>query len=294
VILLTGATGFVGERVAHALRARDLPVRCLVRSRARAATLDAWGCELVEGDMTDVQTLVGAVEGCDTIVHLVAIIAGRPADFERVMSRGTTDLVAAAAGAGARRVVLMSALGVELPGAETVPYFRAKLAMERAVAESGLEHVVLRPSFVFGRTGGTLPRFARIVRYSPVTPVIGSGTQRIQPIWVDDLAAIVAAAVDRPEGGGTFELAGPDAVTWNELWERLARRLGKRRPLVHLPATLLRPQAALLERLPNPPLTRDQLRMLELGDNVCDIAPAVAAFGIEPIGLDEQLRRGLD
>lgn len=291
MILLTGATGFVGAHVARVLRVEDRPVRCLVRSRARAEKLAAWGCELVEGDVTDVQSLVGAVEGCDTVVHLVAIIAGRPADFERVMTQATADLAAAAVGAGVRRIVLMSSLGLDGPGADAVPYYRAKREMEHAVAESGIEHVTFRPSFVFGTDGGALPRFARIVRYSPVTPVVGSGAQRIQPIWVDDVAAFVASAVTVPPAGGTFDLAGPDVVTWDELWQRLARALGKRRKAVHLPVSLLRPQAALLERLPNPPLTRDQLAMLELGDNVCDIRPAVAAFGIEPIGLDEQLAR---
>ncbi len=291
-VLVTGGTGFVGPKIVHALRARDLPTRALVRDRRRGAKLGPLGVELVEGDVTDRASLRRAVAGCDTVVHLVAIITGRPADFERVMAKGTRDLIAAAKEEGVSRFVLMSALGVNEQTNDTVPYFRAKWAMETAVRESGLEHVIFRPGFVFGRDGGVLPQFVRIARFSPVTPVLGPGTQRIQPIWVDDVAAYFGEAVTAPAAANrTFEIGGPDAPTWNELWERLKRVVGARRPTVHIPFGILRPQAALLELLPKPPLTRDQLRMLELGDNVVANSDAVDTFGLALVPLDEQLRR---
>jgi NADH dehydrogenase len=289
MILLTGATGFVGSRVAAALRADGRPVRCLVRSRERGEPLERIGCELVDGDVTNADSLRRAVAGCDAVVHLVAIIAGKPDDFERIMTRGTADLTAAANAAGVTRFVLMSALGTG--GATTIPYYRAKQAMEDGVIASGIPAVTLRPSFVFGPSGGALARFVQIVRRSPVIPVLGPGTQRIQPVWVEDVAACVSRAVETPPDGGTFEVGGPDVVTWNELWLRIARSLGKRRPLIHVPFGLARLPAAALERLPHPPLTRDQLAMLEMGDNVCDPAPAAQAFGVDLVPLDEQLRR---
>jgi len=166
--------------------------------------------------------------------------------------------------------------------------------MEQAVRDSGLEHVIFRPSFVFGPGGPALSQFAAVIRYLPVTPVAGPGTQRIQPIYVDDLAAFVARAIDLPEAANrTFELGGPEKLTWNELWDRLATALGKRRPKVHLPMALLRAQAVVMERLPRPLVTRDQLTMLTAGDNVCDERPAAELFGIELTPLDEQLRRSL-
>jgi uncharacterized protein YbjT (DUF2867 family) len=154
--------------------------------------------------------------------------------------------------------------------------------------------VIFRPSFVFGRDGGILPTFKRLARLTPVTPIIGSGEQRIQPIWVDDVAAYFAAAVDKPEAANrTFELGGPDAVSWNELWERLRAAIGiRRRPTVHVPTRLMRMNALLTERLPgNIPLTRDLLTMLEHGDNVVRNAEAVETFEIPLVPLDEQLRR---
>jgi NADH dehydrogenase len=133
-----------------------------------------------------------------------------------------------------------------------------------------------------------------MVRYSPVTPVAGSGNQRLQPIFVGDVAQFFARAIDLPEAAHqTFELGGPESITWNELWERLADALGKRRARMHLPVGLMRAPAALLERLPSPPVTRDQLAMLEAGDNTCDPWPAAKLFGIQLTPLDEQLRRSV-
>jgi NADH dehydrogenase len=291
-VLVTGGTGFVGPHVVHALRARETPVRALVRAPARATRLTAWGVELAAGDVADPASLRAACEGVDAVVHLVAIIRGRPDDFERVMSQGTRNVVAAAQDAGVRRFVLASALGLDERSKDAVPYFAAKWEMERAVKESGLEHVIFRPSFVFGRDGGVLPTFVRLARFAPVTPIVGGGRQRLQPIWIEDLAEYYARALDEQAAANrTFELGGPDAVSWNEFWERLKRVLGVRRPSVHVPFGAMRLQAMLTERLPGAPVTRDQLTMLELGDNVVTDPSAVETFRLPLVPLDEQLRR---
>jgi len=291
-ILVTGATGFVGGHVVHALRARELPVRALVRDRSRASRLTAWGVDLVQGDITDPAALRAACSGADAVVHLVAIIKGSRSDFERVMAQGTRGLVAAAQDAGVRRIVLASALGLNERSKDAVPYFAAKWEMERAVRESGLEHVIFRPSFVFGKDGGVLPTFVRLARWTPVTPIVGPGTQRLQPIWVDDVAEYYARALDLPQAtDGTFEIGGPEALTWNEFWERLKRVLGVRRPSVHVPFSVLRVQAALTDQLPGAPVTRDQLTMLALGDNVVVEPSALETFQLPLVPLDEQFRR---
>ena len=295
MILVTGGTGFVGPKVVHALRERDLPVRCLVRkpSSGGAEPLSAWGCELVQGDVTDAASLRRAVEGCDVVVHLVAIRQGSREQFERVMEQATRDLVSAAKEAGARRFVLMSALGASEETKDLVPYYHAKWDMEQTVSASGLEHVIFRPSFVFGRDGGILPTFRRLARVAPVTPIIGSGRLRIQPIWIDDVGAYFAEGVQRQDVSGIFELGGPDAVSWNEFWERLKRVLGVRRPSVHMPVALMRANAMLTERLPGDiPLTRDLLTMLEHGDNTVSNDDAVRTFALPLVPLDDQLRRG--
>jgi NADH dehydrogenase len=137
-----------------------------------------------------------------------------------------------------------------------------------------------------------LPTFVRLARFAPVTPIVGPGTQRLQPIWVEDVAEYYARALDLPAAANrTFEIGGPDAPTWNEFWDRLKRVLGARRPSIHMPFGLMRVQAALTEKLPGAPVTRDQLRMLELGDNVVTSPDAVEAFQMPLVPLDEQLRR---
>jgi uncharacterized protein YbjT (DUF2867 family) len=293
MILVTGGTGFVGGHVVRALRDGDRRVRLLVRDARKAAELEAEGCELVEGDMTEPESLRRAVDGVDCVVHLVAIRQGKKQQFERIMSRGTRDLVDAAREAGVGRFVHMSALGMSERTKDLVPYYHAKWDMEQTVQGSGLPYVVFRPSFVFAADGGILPTFRKIARLAPVTPISGSGEQRIQPIWVDDVAAYFARAVDLEEATNrTFELGGPDVVDWNELWARLKRALGVRRPSIHVPMAFMRANALVTERLPGDvPLTRDLLKMLEVGDNVVTDDDARRTFALPLVPLDVQLQR---
>ena len=289
-VLVTGGTGFVGPAIVRRLVDDGHTARVLEHTAGSSAGLPSQ--EAVEGSMTDAASLRRAVEGEDAVVHLVALLTGRPEEFRRVMEEGTRELVAAAREAGVQRFVLMSALGTSEETKDLVPYYHAKWQMEQDVKASGLEHVIFRPSFVFAREGGALGQFKRIARLAPVTPIVGPGTQRIQPIWIDDVAAYFAEGLVQPEAANrTFELGGPDTVTWNEFWSRLKRAQGARRPSVHLPFGLMRLQASVLEKLPNPPVTRDQLTMLAAGDNVVSTTDAVDTFGLPLVPLDEQLRR---
>jgi NADH dehydrogenase len=293
-VLVTGGTGFVGPAVVRALRAAGHDVRVLERKPGSAAAAGLEGVEAVQGDMADPASLRGAVEGMEAVVHLVAIIRGKPEEFEQVMEQGTRDLVDAAKAAGVRRFVLMSALGVTEETKDLVPYYRAKWEMERIVQASGLEYVIFRPSFVFGPGGAALQQFRKIAKLAPVTPIVGPGTQRLQPIWIEDIGAYFAAGVARAEAANrTFEVGGPDVVTWNEFWDRLKQALGIRRPSIHLPFGLMRVQAAVLEKLPKPPVTRDQLKMLAAGDSVVTTDDAERTFALTLVPLDEQLRRSV-
>lgn len=291
-ILVTGASGFVGRHLITGLRSLDRPTRCLIRSEAGGRKLEAQGCALARGDMTDTASLRAACEGVDTVIHLVAIIRGKPGDYQRVMGAGTRALVEAASAARVRRFILVSALGASEETAELTPYFRAKWDEEQALEAADLEHVIFRPSFVFGRCGGALPTFIRLVRRSPLTPVLGPGTQLIQPIAVQDVASHLIKAIELEQARDrTFDLAGPDRVNWDQLYSLIASVIGKRRRFVHVPFALAHPAAALFERLPGFPFTRDQLKMLAAGDNVGDIATTQQVFGLSLQPLEEQIRR---
>jgi uncharacterized protein YbjT (DUF2867 family) len=291
VILVTGASGFVGRHVVSALLTAEKDVRSLVRDLDKGSSL---GGELVQGDMTDADSLRRAVEGVDAVVHLVAVRQGKTEKFQRVMVQGGSDLLAAAKEAGVRRFLLMSALGTREDTIDLVPYYRAKWDVEQLVKASGIDHVIFRPSFIFGPDGGIIPTFRRLVKLAPVTPIIGSGEKRIQPIWADDVAAYFVQSLDLDTATNrTFEIGGPDPVTWNEFWTRFRQALGiRRRPSVHVPIGLMRVNALLTERLPGDiPLTRDLLTMLEHVDNVVTNDDAVQTFKLPLVALDDQLRR---
>jgi uncharacterized protein YbjT (DUF2867 family) len=292
-ILVTGGTGFVGPHIVHALRAEERPVRVLARKPDKQGQLRAWGCELVEGDMSDANSLRRAVEGCEAVVHLVALPPfADPKATQRVMEQGTRDLVAAAMEAGVGRFALMSALGTSERTKDLAAYFHAKWDEEQTVKESGLEHTIFRPSFIFGRDGGMLPALIRVVRWSPVTPVIG--TKKLQPLWVDDVAAYFAKSLSTPGAvNKTFELGGPDVVTFSELNVRIRRALGKRRVAFQMPTGVLKAGAGVGQLLPPFRGAPGAVAILEHEDNITDITPAVETFGIKPVPLDDQLRRAL-
>jgi NADH dehydrogenase len=291
-VLVTGGTGFVGSAILHELRARDLDVRALVRSTGSAERARSLGVEAAFGDVTDEASVLAAARGCTHVIHLVAVIRGRRGDFERVMVGGTRNVIAAARTAGVSRLVHMSALGTDERNRTLTPYFAAKWQMEQDVRASGLEHVIFRPSFVFGR-GGLLPTLVRQVRLSPVVTIIGSGRQRVQPVWVDDVATYYATALGLPAAADrTFELGGPDVVTWDELYRRIAKMLGKRRAFVHVPAGVAHSGARLTEWIPGSPLSADQVAMLDRsGDNVVHGTETVDTFALPLVPLDDQLRR---
>lgn len=289
-VLVVGGTGFVGGHVVHAFRAEDVPVRALARRPEKQGRLQAWGCEIVQGDMTDADSLRRATEGAEAIVHLVALPPfAKPDSIRRVMEQGTRDLVAAAKEAGVQRLILMSALGASERSKDISPYYHAKWEEEREVAGSGIDHTIFRPSFIFGRDGGMLPGLISLTRYSPVTPAVG--TKKLQPIWVEDVAAYFRKALSSAAAlNKTFELGGPDVVTFAELNERIRRALDKKRLAFQMPTGLLKAGAAVGSLLPPLRGARDGVAMLEFEDNVTDIGPAVEALGVQPIGLDEMLR----
>jgi NADH dehydrogenase len=293
-ILVTGATGFVGPTIVHALRAENRDVRALVRRPERGERLTGWGVELAAGDVTAPESLASAARGCTHVIHLVALIRGRPADFERVMTQGTRNVIAAAQQAGVERFVLMSALGTTEQTNDLVPYYAAKWAEEHDVIASGLEYTIFRPSFVFGPGGGALPTFVRQVKLSPVVTVIGDGRQRIQPIWADDVGAYFARSLDHAGAANrTFEIGGPDVLDWNELYQSIAAVLGKRRRLLHVPLGAAAAGAKLIERVPGAPITADQVAMIGAPDNVVTNSDAVDTFKLPLLPLQEQLRRSV-
>jgi uncharacterized protein YbjT (DUF2867 family) len=288
-VLVTGAAGYVGSAVVASLAASGRRVRALVH-HGHGATAD--GVEHVHGDVTDPESVRAAAEGCEAIVHLVAILNGSDAEFEAVNTGGARNAVAAARANGIRRLVHMSALGVSKEHAPLTRYWGSKYAGKLAVTESDLDWTVMEPSFVFGNNGGALKTFESLIR-TPLAPVIGDGRYRHQPVWLGDVATAFVRALERPQTiGRTYGLGGPQAFEFNDLLDELARVTGRTpRRKLHAPAGLMKAQAAVLQYLP-PPLkvTRDQIVMLLAGTE-CELAPMRADLGIEPASIAEAYTR---
>jgi NADH dehydrogenase len=277
-VLVTGATGYVGREVAARLREEGHEVTGFARAGG--------------GDVRDPEAVRGAVAGQDAVCHLVAVLEGSDADFRDTIAQGTVNVVRAMSGEGVRRLLHMSAAGVTEEHAQRTRYWRAKWAAKRTVMDSDLDWTVFEPSFVFGRGGGALAEFERLLRL-PVVPVVGDGRYRHQPVWIGDVAAAFAAALVRPETiGRRYELGGPQAFAFDELLDELARVTGRppRRKL-HAPVALAKAQTVVLRHLP-PPLraTSEQIDMLLEGTE-CDIGPMRAELGIDPASLSEVYTR---
>jgi NADH dehydrogenase len=292
-LFVTGATGFVGHALLQRLCAAGHVVRCLVRRGSEADLRGLGAIARIEGDVLTRRGLDEGMAGCDAVVHLVGIIREHRASgvtFERVHVEGTQNVLDAARAAGVARYLHMSALGTR-PGAVS-RYHRTKWAAEEAVRGSGLGWTIFRPSIIYGRGDGLVTMLAAMVRRLPVVPVIGSGSQRMQPVAVEQVAAGFAGALDAPASiKRTYEVGGPNPVTMLELLDLIGRALGRHRVRkIHVPLGLMRPMARVFHRLPGFPITPDQLLMLGQ-DNVCDPRPFHDAFDLEPIPLVQGLER---
>lgn len=267
MILVTGATGFVGAEIVRRASRRGWRVRGLARHPDRAESLGRLPhVELFRGDVSTPDDLDEAMEGVNAVIHLVAIIHEKRQSFETVNLEGTKSVLAASARAGIRRYVHMSALGV-VPGRDETGYFRTKWAAEEAVRAAGVESTVFRPSVIFGPDDEFTNRLATIVRMSPVVALPGGGRQRMQPVWVGDVAeCFLQAARMEATPEPVYEVVGPEVLTVAEMSRILADAMGRvRRPVVPVPMALARVGAAAIEALPFDPLvTRAQLKMLEL------------------------------
>lgn len=289
-VFVTGAGGFVGRSVVARLAAEGHAVRALLRPPSARALFRAESVETVEGDVTDRAAMTAAARGAEAAIHLVGILRERGADtFEAVHVAGTENVAAACRAAGARRLVYVSALGVGR--GPDVPYLASKAAAEERVRGSGLDWTILRPSIIHGPRGDFMVAMARMVARPGPVPLVGSGKQTIQPVWVEDVARVCAGALARDGTiGRTYDVAGPEVMHLATFYRTLARVLLRRAKwCVPVPTVLVRLGARVAVRLlKDPPVTPDELAML-LAARPCDIRPMCEAFDLEPTALETAL-----
>jgi uncharacterized protein YbjT (DUF2867 family) len=289
MILVTGATGFVGSRLLKRLaKSGDVPLRGLAR---KGGTAMRNGVEAVFGDVTKPETLGAAVAGINTVVHAAAITANLKEPYlgayREINETGTYNLMNAAKEAGVSRVVLMS--GLSAPAKEG-SYMATRLGMEKAVRDSRIPYVILQPSVLFGDGAEFVAALARLARILPVLPLMGDPKLKFQPLWIEDLLRILEQSISSEKHlGRAIPIGGPEQVTFKEVLQTICTAMSVRRLLVPLPLPIVRIQArAMAALLPKPPLTPATLELFQF-DNSTSLDAVPANFGFQPRGFREHL-----
>ena len=285
VATVFGGAGFIGRYVVQRLAARGFVVRVAGRNPAGARFLQTQGSvgQIVplSAGLGDEAACARAIAGADLVVNLVGILQeSKAGDFQRIQAEGAGRLARLAAAAGVEHFVQLSAIGAD--PASPSQYGKTKAAGEAAVLAAFPTATILRPSIVFGPEDQFFNRFAGLARMLPIMPVV-AGASRFQPVYVGDVAdAVIAAATREDTAGKTYELGGPRVLSFRELLRFILDTTGHHRPLVDMPSALVKLQIAIGKLLPNPPLTEDQLLMLQRDNVVAGGALGLAELGIAP------------
>jgi uncharacterized protein YbjT (DUF2867 family) len=288
LVTVFGGSGFLGRSVVRALCKRDYRIRVAVRRPELAGHLQPLGrvgqIHAVQANLRYPASVEAAMRDADVAINLVGILAPSGAQtFDAVQARGAETVAKAASAAGAH-MIHVSAIGAD----ENSPshYARAKAAGEKAVLAALPSTVIMRPSIVFGPEDQFTNRFAALARMAPALPLIGGGTTRMQPVYVGDVATAIADAVDgEARAGATYELGGPEVLTFREIIEAILEITDRKRALVPLPFGLAKLQAIFLQFAPGAlKLTPDQVELLR-GDNVVSDAAKTAGLTLEGLGI---------
>lgn len=286
LVTVFGGSGFIGRYVVKRLAASGARVRVAVRRLEDAKFLRTMGDvgQVVPflANVRVASSIQAAVAGADAVINLVGILHESGAQKFGTLQATAPGLIAEAAkAAGVRHVVHVSAIGADV--ASPAAYARTKAEGEAAVRAAFPTATILRPSIVFGAEDGFFNRFANLARYLPALPLIGGGHTRFQPVYVGDVADAVMAALARPEAcGKTFELGGPAIYTFAELMAYVLKTIQRRRLLLPIPFAVAKVQGLIMGLLPSPPLTRDQVLMLQTDNVVTPGMPDLSDLGIVP------------
>jgi len=289
-VTVLGASGFVGRYIVKHLAHEGAVIAAVSRHADYAGFLRPMGdvgqIEPIDADILRDDALDAAVAGAEIIVNAVGLLYERGRqNFDAIHVRLPARIAAAAKKAGAKQILHISAIGADPQS--PAAYGRSKAAGEAALKAAFPDAIVLRPALVFGPEDEFFNRFACYARYLPVLPLIGGGTMRFQPVYVRDVASAVAAALNTPAAKGkVYELAGPRVYSFKELMEIILRVTRRSPPLVSYPLAAAMVQAWFLEFLPKPPLTRDQLHLMERDNVPTPGMPGLPEFGIGPTALE--------
>ena len=286
VATVFGGAGFIGRHLVRQLARRGWRVRVATRDPSRALSLKPSGAvgqiAPIFVNVHDDASVAAAVRDADYVINLIGVLyETRREPFQKMHVEVAGRIATAAAAAGCRRMVQISALGADAQA--KAAYAKTKAAGEEAVRAAFPTASILRPSIVFGPEDQFYNLFADMARMSPVLPLIGGGETRFQPVYVVDVADAIMACLDRADAlGKTFEVGGPLTYTFREVLTYIMDVTRRPRPLITLPWGIARLQGRILQQLPKPLLTVDQVTMLETDNVLTGANPDLSALGISP------------
>jgi NADH dehydrogenase len=294
LVTIYGGSGFIGRHVVRAIAKTGARMRIAVRRPELAGHLQPLGdvgqIAPVQANVRFPDSLLAAAEDADAVVNLVGILfpTGKQT-FKTVQDEGARHVAEAARACGAKSLVHVSAIGADANSPSV--YARSKAAGEKAVVQAFPKAVILRPSVVFGPEDDFFNRFAALARISPALPLIGGGKTRFQPVFVGDVAkAVLAGLTGTAKPGLPYELGGPEILTMKQVMSRVLAYTMRKRPLIPEPFWLAKLQAFFLQLLPKPPLTMDQVRLLQTDNVVSEAAKkdrrTLDALGIHAIAIE--------
>ncbi len=294
MILITGATGYIGRHLVARLVAQGEHPRCLVRDTKRAAgILPAAGVELVQGETTDPASLAAAVRGVDTIVHAAFLTADRKQSpgnhYETTNVQGTANLIKAAQEGGVKRIIEISGLGTkpDKPGS----YMQGRYLAEKMLKESGLDWTIIQPSVLFGKGAPFIKGLTDLIRTTPIVPLIGGGKTLFQPIYVEDVVTVIVKVLEDPARttGKTYTIGGPQYYSFTQIIDALLHAMHKSRVKAYAPTPLVGVGAAVMEAvLPKPPLTSAAMALFSF-NNTTDLNSVERDFAFTPMSFTNYL-----
>jgi uncharacterized protein YbjT (DUF2867 family) len=286
-VTVFGGTGFVGRRVVRQLSLSTITVRIASRHPAPA---EGDNVEQIVADAHDERAVEAAIAGADGVVNAISLYAEHKGDtFHAVHVEAAARIASVARRAGVKRLVHLSGIGADAASAS--PYIRSRGEGEAAVQAAFPGAVVIRPAVMFAPDDAFLTTILRLLRTLPAYPLFGDGRTRLQPVYADDIAAAVAQVLRQPQRPSPiYELAGPRVYSYEELLRTVARSAGLRPALVRIPFAFWDAAAGLAEFLPRPPLTRNQVDLMQIDTTASDGRPGFGAFGISPRSLEEELK----
>lgn len=289
MLLITGATGFVGRRLLKKIIDKRIKARCLIRNKKK---IDGDGdneLEIIQGDLSDRDALYDATQSVDTVVHLAAVIkSSDPNEFMNVNVHGTKNLVEACVKNRVKRIIYVSSLDVTLN--ETNIYGKTKAIGEDIIKNSNIDYIILRPSLIYGKGSKDITLLTELINRYPLIPVVGNGEGKLQPVYVDDVCDAIVKLIESDKKNKIYHIAGEQKISLNDLIDKIAGLSSRQVIKVHVPLWLLWLPLKLYSLIARNSMINYESLNLLTNDKTCEIDAIKNDFHFKPLSLDDGLR----